>query len=182
MGVFARIQDGKVAEPLVTIPDGASIADYFNAQLTWVDVTNVSPRPDQGWAATFLSGAWSYSPPPPLSLQDQAMMALTTHVSEGVVITSTGTPGFHPTMGLDQDTIALIQPVAQDAASGLGLPDDADTISFADLSGAPHDFTAPQVIAVYKVQRNLVSKLNAAAGVMAKGGTPTWPAQTGTMP
>lgn len=181
MSLWVRIQDGKVAERF-TPPEGQTPADCFAPGLTWDDVTAVSPQPDQGWGATLLNGVWSYSPPPPLSLQDQANLALSAHIAQGVVITSTGTPGFHPTMALDQDTIAAIQPVAQDAASGLGLPDDAETVSFADLSGAPHDFTAPQIIAVYKVQRNLVTKLNAAAGVMAKGGTPTWPAQTGTMP
>ena len=183
MSLFARIQSGAVAE-LFTPPDGFSISDCFHDGLVWVEVTNVTPRPEPGWSATETSGGWTFSAPAPLVLspEQQAAQELDTRIAAGISVTSTSTPTLNATYALDAVTLDQIGSVARDAAAGLGLPGGATTFSYPDSTGTPHALSGAQVQALYKAQRDLLFALNTQAAVVAHGGEPTWPAQTGTIP
>lgn len=47
--IWARIAEDVVAELFFEPDDGFTMADRFPPDLIWVDVTNLDPRPDQGW-------------------------------------------------------------------------------------------------------------------------------------
>jgi len=48
MGLFARIDDGTVKE-VFDNKTGRPIGEIFDAVFVWVDITDVDPKPDQGW-------------------------------------------------------------------------------------------------------------------------------------
>lgn len=60
MKTYARIETGIVFELLET---DENIALMFNPAFVWVDVTNVSPQPQQNWIATETAGNWSFAAP-----------------------------------------------------------------------------------------------------------------------
>lgn len=60
MKIYARIQDGVVAEIFSTDGD---ITKMFYPSLVWVDVTSTTPTPDQRWSATQTGGVWKFTPP-----------------------------------------------------------------------------------------------------------------------
>lgn len=62
MKTYARIDHGIVMELFST---DADIADLFHPDLVWVDVTDVTPQPNDNWSATAAAGQWSFVSPPP---------------------------------------------------------------------------------------------------------------------
>lgn len=67
--IFARIESGIFVERF-NVPEGKAIDDFFPSSLTWVNIENVSPQPQPGWA---LSGSvWT---PPPAPQPNYGMIA-----------------------------------------------------------------------------------------------------------
>lgn len=62
MKIYARIDKGIVMEMFST---DADIADLFHPELVWVDVTDVTPQPDDNWGATESGGQWAFVAPLP---------------------------------------------------------------------------------------------------------------------
>lgn len=58
MRTYARIDEGIVMELFSTDGD---MAEMFHPDLVWVDVTEVVPRPVQGWTAEESDGVWSFA-------------------------------------------------------------------------------------------------------------------------
>jgi hypothetical protein len=177
---FARIEDGLVVE-LFTPPEGVDIADCFHEGLTWIDISNIDPAPDIGWSATQGDGdAWSFAPPAAPEATPEQHVA--DRIAQGITITSTSTAAASAVYALDATTMEQIGSVARDDAAGLGLPGGAPSFTYPDASGTPHALSGPQVQALYKAQRDLLWALNTQAAVAERGGTPTWPPSTATIP
>lgn len=138
------------------------------------------------WTAR-LPGPWAvqngalvaYTPPVPLP--QQAANLLATNISLGIAITCTGNAGLNSTYGLDSITMSQIGSVAQDFASGLGLPGGLSTFTYPDMSSDPMTFTGAQIVELYKAQRNLIFVMTTQSAIMANGGSPTWPTQSATI-
>lgn len=75
MRTYARIDGNCVAEIFITDGD---VTTMFVPELIWVDVTDISPTPKQGWLAAEASGLWSFLPPPtpPAPTVDQVKASL----------------------------------------------------------------------------------------------------------
>jgi hypothetical protein len=54
MKTYARVDQGVVMELLTT---GDDIAEMFNPALVWIDITSVTPQPQQGW--NYAEGAFT---------------------------------------------------------------------------------------------------------------------------
>jgi hypothetical protein len=139
MTVYARIANGVVAE-LFTMPVNSkfAISQMFNPALVWVDVTNVSPQPQQGWSATQTGGTWSFAAPAPFvpTLTQQAQAAL----AAGIGITSTGTPSLNGTYAIDVASQQKINSVALFIAVNQKFPGGGTTYPWLDMSGTVHTF------------------------------------------
>ena len=72
MSTYALIANGKVAEIAAAKFD-------VHPDLTWVDVSSVTPQPEAGWSASESSGSWSFTAPaadsPSLARQARAAIA-----------------------------------------------------------------------------------------------------------
>lgn len=147
------------------------VADPF----TWQDVGASGAA--HWW--TYANGTFTAPPPPPPA--EIARAALASRITAGISITSAGSPTLDATYSLDAAAIGLTGRVARDAASGLGLPGGGETFVWPDMSGTPREFSAAQVIELYKAMRDLLLVLDTQAAVMAGGGDPVWPAQTATI-
>ena len=65
MKKYARIYNGCIVEFFETDGD---ITTMFHPDFVWVDVTDTTPVPAEGWNATETNGIWSFAPaviPPP---------------------------------------------------------------------------------------------------------------------
>lgn len=132
-----------------------------------------------GWAVA--DGALVVAPPPtppPPTVDD----ILAGKIAAGIAITSVSNPGLDCTMALDAQTMAEIGSVARDVSSGMGFPADLPVFIYPDITGQPRMFDEAQVVALYKVQRDLLFSLNTQAAIMRHGGPPDWPPQTGSIP
>lgn len=118
---------------------------------------------------------------PPVSLPDQAATELATRLGNGIVITSTGTPALNATYALDTDSQAQIFQLGIYANQFAAFPGGA-TQAYPDATGAPHTFSVAQFVAFLRVVAPLVSAMTNVTAVMSHGGTPVWPAQTGSIP
>jgi hypothetical protein len=180
MSIYARIQDGLVAE-LFTPPGSTTITDCFHAGLVWNDVTNVTPAPQPGWTATETNGTWSYAAPPAPpgpTPEQQAATLLAEKLAAGLALTSTGAPALNGTYALDATSTAQIFQIGLYASQFATFPSGGASQPYPDTSGTPHVFSVAEFIAFLKAVAPLVSGLTTQAGVMAQGGTPNWPSQT----
>jgi hypothetical protein len=107
-----------------------------------------------------------------------AAAALAARLAMGLTVTSASAPALNATYALDSLTMDQIGSVARDAGAGLGLPGDAGTFVYPDITGLMHAFTEPQLIALYRAMRNLLLALNTQAAMMMRGAPPNWPDQT----
>lgn len=60
MRKYANIQIGEVFEIIET---DAPIDSLYHPSFIWVDITDLSPQPEQHWAADEKNGKWSFSKP-----------------------------------------------------------------------------------------------------------------------
>ena len=180
MNGFSWVQGGIVQQYPVPIQAGFTLAQCYQADFVAACVAvpdGVTPAP--GWT---VSGTTFTAPSGP-SLADQAAAALPEKIAVGITVTCTsGTPFATATYALDQTTMDQLGAVARDDAAGLGLPAGASTFTYPDLAGTPHALSGAQVQALYKAQRDCLYALNTQAAVMKAGGSPSWPAQTATIP
>lgn len=114
---------------------------------------------------------------PPLTV-DQV---LAEKIAAGIAITSTGTPALNATYALDPTSTAQIYQIGVYANQFGVFPSGNATQAYPDKDGVPHTFTIAEFVAFLRAVAPLVSALETQAGIMAQGGTPTWPAQTATI-
>lgn len=103
-------------------------------------------------------------------------------LANGLQVTSNSNPQINGTYALNATTLNQIGAVARDAASGLGLPENADTFTYPDINGVPHSFTSDSIIDLYKALRNYVSACNTAAQKIVLGQVATMPTNTAALP
>lgn len=102
-------------------------------------------------------------------------------LAAGLAITSTGTPSLSATYGLDQTSQDQLWNIALGVASGLGLPGNASSFEYPDITGTPHSFNATQITNLAKAVRDYVFALNVQTAIAQAGGTPSYPAATATI-
>lgn len=119
-------------------------------------------------------------PPPPMSPAQEAAVEVQHRIGAGLTLSCTGDPALSATYALDRTTMDQIGSVARDVAAGLGFPD-GETFEYPDAAGLPHVFTPERLIGLYKAQRQVLSRINTQAAVLANGGVPSWPDQTATI-
>jgi hypothetical protein len=136
-------------------------------------------RMDGQWAVA--DGALvPYTPSPiPPTTPDGIYASLLT---QGITITSDSTPALNATYPITENDFARVGAIARDAASGIGLPNDAATVPIPDIDGGMHDFSATSVVDLYKAERDLRMRMAEQRDIMIAGGTPQWPYQVATIP
>jgi len=174
MTTYARIDDDAVAE-IYTPPgefDNLPIEEQFHPDLTWVDLTGVSPTPEVGWS--YDGTAFAPPPPPePLTIKQQGEMLL----RQPVTVHCTSIPALNADYWVDPATQAQITSVAASIAASLGLPGGGSTFNWSDVTGTAHAWPAPQFTDLAKAVMNFVY----AAGQVAQGHSTTLPSSTLTI-
>ena len=152
MKTYARVFDGAVVELLST---SVNIAEMFHPDLVWVDVTSVSPAPQQGWVASESGGTWSFAAPvapaPTLAQQAQSLLNV------GCQITSTGTSSLNGTYPADVASQQHIQAEITSILLNGTFADGSTSIEWQDVSGASHAFTVAQFKAFASAFASFVS-------------------------
>lgn len=135
--LYARIQNGVVVE-FFNLPPGADIANYFNAALTWVNVSTVSGIAI-GWTATETNGAWSFAAPPPPPAPTPAQQAFAT-LAAGWQVQSTSTPAINGTYAVDPASQQKIAAISLYIQVNGKFPAGQTTYAYPDVIGAFHTF------------------------------------------
>lgn len=117
----------------------------------------------------------------PLPLPLQAQIALAAAVAEGISVTSESLPAINATYALDSVSTAQIFQIGTFANSFGVFPSGGTIQPYPDITGIPRMFTVPVFIAFLRATAGLVSNLQTQTGIMANGGTPTWPVQTASL-
>jgi hypothetical protein len=102
---------------------------------------------------------------------------LTSRIAAGITVTSKTSPAAIGQYPLLAEAISELRTLAQDFASGIGLPGGRETAAVSDQVGHVHALTGSQVVALYQASRDLVHALCGQAAVLESGGTPEWPPQ-----
>lgn len=159
---YARIADGAVAE-LVTLDAAIPIAAAFHSSLTFVDVTGISPAPQQGWTYSAPNTFAAPVPVPPTAAQVFAAA-----VAAGIQIASTGTPALNGTYAITADAKGTIDGVYSGIKDGDGLPGGGATFNYSDITEAAHTFSATTFPPFAKAVRDYLYALS-------QGQAPTLP-------
>lgn len=155
------------------------LPEWNEDQIATVDITGVSPTPAVGW--TF-DGTAFHEPEVPTPPPPTADAVLADKIAAGIAITSTGNPTLNATYALDERSTAQIFQIGLYASQLQKFPSGDATQPYPDITGNPgHIFTVAQFVAFLQVVAPLVSALNTQAGILAHGGTPTWPDQSATI-
>lgn len=175
MPTYARIQDGVVAE-LYTPLQGVSIATCFAPGLVWIDVTS-QPDVAPGW--TYDGSTFAAPVTPPLTPQQ----TLAAKIALGITLTCTSDSSLNAVYALDPVSTGQIFQIGLYAAQFGTFPSGDSTQLYPDITGptSSHTFSVAQFVAFLHAVAPLASALNTQAGIMAQGGTPSWPAQAATI-
>ena len=164
MHTYALIQNGIVWE----LVSGVAPPEAHPA-LVYVDVTSVSPAPQEGWTATETGGVWSFAAPVATPAQGANAM-----LAQGCQIVSTGTPALNGTYALDPATQSRIQAEIISILVNGTFTNGGTTIAWPDVSGAAHSCTIAQFKALATALGGCVTTLIGIA--QANSGTlPTQP-------
>lgn len=118
-------------------------------------------------------------------------MELANRLAAGIAITSTITNTLDGTYALDKATLNDIEILAikcaietLKASGNSGFPSNVSTFQYPKLDGTigATGFTPAQIEALNTAMTNLVTGLYEETAVLKAGQTPTWPAQSGTVP
>jgi hypothetical protein len=126
-------------------------------------------------------GAAGNTADPVAVVQPTADQVLNTHLANGLVLTSTGTPALNGTYALDETSAGQIYQIGLYASQIGTFPSGGTTQAYPDITGVPHTFTIAEFVAFLQAVAVLISAMNNQAAIMAHGGTPVWPAQTATI-
>ena len=103
---------------------------------------------------------------------------LASRIANGIAITSTSNSALNGTYALDATSQAQIFQIGLYANQFATFPSGGTTLEYPDSSGTPHNFTVVAFVAFLKAVASLVSALTTQAGIMAQGGSPSWPPQS----
>ncbi len=108
--------------------------------------------------------------------------AYETAIASGLVVTSTSTPALNGTYSVTPTAQRNFASIAAGIGSGQGLPHGAATISWLDVQGAPHVFTAVQILSLADAVRDYVYDLQQAQAALEAATAAAWPAANVTLP
>lgn len=111
-----------------------------------------------------------------LSQAQAAAVALAARTAVGITVT--GNAGLAGVYSLDGISTAQIFQIGLYAGQFGKFPGGGATQAYPDASSVPHVFSLAQFATFLQAVAALVSALTTQAGVMAAGGTPSWPSQT----
>jgi len=103
-------------------------------------------------------------------------------INAGLAVTSASTPSLNGTYSVTMQAQSNFAGVTSGLANTHDLPNGASTIIWYDASGAPHNFTSTQLLALADAVRNYVYDLIYTYNTLQAGGTASWPAATATIP
>ena len=154
----------------------ASDATY----LSWLDAGGLTTLIDteaslQEVLASQFPAGW---PPSQRQLSQEALGA---RLASGLHITCTGNAAVSGTYALDPTSTAQVFQIGTFAKAFGFFPSGGSTQMYPDSSGSQHTFTVAQFVAFLTALAALVSQLETQAGVVAAGGTPSWPSQSATI-
>jgi hypothetical protein len=156
------------------------LPEWNEEHITAIDITAVSPTPSVGW--TF-DGAAFHEPEVPTPPPPTADEVLAEKIAQGIAITSTGNPTLNATYALDEASTGQIFQIGLYADRFAKFPSGETVQNYPDITGnSAHGFTVAQFVAFLQVVAPLVSALDTQAGILAHGGSPTWPSQGATIP
>jgi hypothetical protein len=174
MSSFALVFEGSIVQiDAATFPVAPA--------LVWTtDISAVTPAPQVGWTASETGSAWTFAAPvvPPPTNEQLAATELAAKTAEGIAITSASLPAVNATYALDTVSTAQIFQIGLYASQFGVFPSGGTNQEYPDATGVPHSFTVPVFVAFLRAVAPLVSALETQAGILAQGGTPTWPTQT----
>lgn len=134
--LWARVNAENVVAELAEFDSSLNVPELFSAGVgTWVNVSSISPPPQQGWTYATPSAFAAPSVPSP-TLSQAAQAALTA----GLAIASTGTPALDATYALDPATYTRIIAVSVYIIKNDTFPNSASTFAWPDATGALHTF------------------------------------------
>lgn len=155
-----------------TLPDFRDLLEV--TQVQW-DGRLANPS---GWAVV-AGELVSYTPPIPLSQQAQILLA--TKILDGIAIVSASLPDVSATYALDGTSTAQIFQIGSFTNSFGEFPSGDIHQPYPDIVGVPHVFDVPVFIAFLRAVASLISNMQTQAGIMANGGTPSWPQQSASI-
>jgi hypothetical protein len=103
-------------------------------------------------------------------------------INGGLTVTSTSTASLNGTYAVDLQAQSNFAAIATSIAANQGLPNGASTITWYDISGAGHAFTAAQLLTLADAVRNYVYTLDYTQKTLQSGGSATWPTASATIP
>jgi hypothetical protein len=170
MSLFALVLNGTICQISEAMFPVAS-------PLSWTtDISAVSPTPQFGWLATQSGASWSFaapfSPPsPPMTLAQQAAAAYNAYISNGLTITSTGTPSLNGVYALDPTTQSDIADEAQFITTFSEFTNGGTTeLQWPLQNGIPVSFpSTTEFLALAKVTAQSVAAAKLAASQIANG-------------
>lgn len=175
MALYARVVTGGLVVETFEPPGSLSITDCFHPDVA----AQFVPVPDgvpvvEGWT---YDGAGIFSPPvvPPLTVQEQAQMAL----AAGCQIVSSATPAVSGTYPLDPATNIRTNSIATYILLNNTFPGGATTYSRADINGTPHAFPS---VSVYQEWASAIADYVSALDIIILTGEGTLPAQPVNIP
>lgn len=115
------------------------------------------------------------------TLAQQAATLLATNIAAGIVLTSTGTPALNSTYALDAVSQGQVFQIGLYANQFGVFPSGGSILEYPDATGTAHNFTVVAFVAFLKAVASLVAAITTQAGIMAHGGTPSWPSQSATI-
>lgn len=140
--VYLRVENGAVIE-MYQPPDGIAITDIFAPPQVWVErPADSSAMP--GWTATQAGDVWTFTPPsplPPLTLAQQAVMAL----GQGLAVSSSGNPELDATYACDPGQWVKVMAISQYVAVNGTFPNKQTSLPMKDMAGTPHTFPSTTV-------------------------------------
>lgn len=96
MRIYARIDNAMVVEIFQT---SSNISQLFHPSLVWVDITDVTPQPGEGWSAIQSGETWTFTAPNIVAVtltdaQTAACNALTANLENFVRYLPSGMPRY----------------------------------------------------------------------------------------
>lgn len=178
MNVYARVAGGVVME-LISLDASIPVANAFEASVvaSLVNVTSVTPQPQQGW--TYSGGVFSAPAAPPAATPAQEYAAL---VAGGLAITSTGTPAVTGTYAIDDDQQDVITRLQTYIAKNGTFPGGLSSVQLRLANGAY--IAIPSVTVFQEIGTaigNFVADLDNAELTALAGGSWVAPSATATI-
>jgi len=178
VGMFL-ISGAAYAQTGYQLTSGATITRLSDSASIPSDPANTDYAAYLAWKA---AGNTALPVPAPSAAQ-VAQAQYSAAIAAGIAVTSTGSPALNGTYAVAPDAQAHLNAVATYIAVNSRFPRGASALTWFDLGGAPHTFTATATFQAFaSALADYVTGLEETSAAIAAGQTATWPAATATIP